>query len=350
MKVTIKDVARKAGVNPSTVSRVLSGSPRISEDTRRRVLTILREMDYQPNQVARSLANRQGRIVSVVLPFVAEKTLSDLFNYSVIIGITTVAQQNGYHVLFSTGIEESDAGIENLNQLIRGGYVGGVVLLTSRIRDSLAELLYEQGFPFVVLGHPARDNEVNWVDNDNCLACRTATEYLLERGHRHIAFLGYAPDFRATTDRMRGYREALASAGAPFYEQAVLRVPYSDTTFDLSAFDQVFQRETPRPTALIAMNDALAISAIERLRVLGLSVPDDISVISFNNTVIGAVHNPPLTTIDLEPLSLGRRILELLVQAIHHPELGTNRAIVPFHLIERGSVREVGGRPPEASF
>jgi len=338
MRVTIKEIAQMAGVSPSTVSRVLSGSSRISADTTERVRDIMRRMHYRPNQLARSLVSRKHTIVAVALPSAAQTSLSDPFFYDVLRGISVGAAREGYHVLLSTGgtLGSEDDGVA---ELMHGGIVGGVILLTSKVEDETVESLLFHRFPFVVLGHPVRDAQIHWVDNDNVAAGRVVTDYLLSRGCKRVAFAGLDPHYRMTVDRCAGYRLAQKAAGCPSLPSAfLLEVPYGDTRVEPSRFRFAFAGPD-RPDAVVCVNDLLALEVMRELASLGLRVPEDVSVIGFNNIQAGRFSTPPLTTVEIDAERLGQAAFGLLLRALNQPDAEAAHELVPFRIVERASVR-----------
>ncbi len=326
-----------AGVSPSTVSRVLSESSRISAETAERVREIMRKMHYRPNQLARSLVSRKHTIVAVMLPSAAQTSLSDPFFYDVLRGISVDAAREGYHVLLSTGGHTSDED-ESLIDMVHSGIVGGVILLTSKVQDETMESLLDSRFPFVVLGHPVRDDQIHWVDNDNVAAGRVVTEYLRARGCTRIALAGFDPHYRMTVDRCAGYREALAAAGQTVPPEFELHVPYGFTRVDPVRLNAAFDRPD-HPDAVVCINDLLALEVMRDLAALGLRVPQDVSVIGFNNIQAAQYSTPPLTTVEIDAEHLGRAAFSLLLHALNDPEAEAARELVPFRIVERESVR-----------
>ena len=342
MRVTIKEIAQMAGVSPSTVSRVLSGSSRISADTTERVRDIMRRMHYRPNQLARSLVSRKRTIVAVALPSAAQTSLSDPFFYDVLRGISVGAAREGYHVLLSTGGAHGNED-DGVADLMHGGIVGGVILLTSKVEDETVESLLLHRFPFVVLGHPTRDAEIHWVDNDNVAAGRVVTEYLLTRGCRRIAFAGLDPHYRMTVDRRAGCMAAQEASQEligflPAPPAFLLEVPYGDTRVEPSRLRAAFDRPD-RPDAVVCVNDLLALEVMRQLTGLGLRVPEDVSVIGFNNIQAGRFSTPGLTTVEIDAERLGQAAFLLLLRALNQPEAEAAHELVPFRIVERASVR-----------
>lgn len=338
MAITIKDIARIAGVSPSTVSRVLSGSPRISRETVQRVQAIMTEHGYRPNQLARSLVNRKASIIAAVLPSSADTTLSDPFFFDVLRGISVGASAKGYHVLLSTGIGATDEK-EAVASLARSGFVGGVILLAGRLRDETSQFLLNERFPFVVLGHPTQESEINWVDNDNVEAGRDLAAHLLERGYRRIAFIGRDERFRVNEDRLTGFRLAHTQANVCFDEALIFPITYGNDLTDAAYIAQIMEGENA-PDAFIACNDQIALELLQMLRELHIAVPDQVAVAGFNNTKAGMYCTPGLTSIELNPAKLGEETFSLLTATMEDVHLAPTHIRVSHDLIIRSSSSE----------
>ena len=206
MKATIKDVARAAGVSPSTVSRALHDSPRISEKVRERVKQAAKALDFHPNQMAKSLVSRKTRIVGIVFPGDVSKSLGNLLPKSPV-GAEGAAGERRYHLLLVTAGGEVSAE-EASRQAVDSGYVSGLLLLAAEDVPTR-----DPGVPVVVIGHPRDEAGWHYVDNDNVAAGRAATQHLLAHGHRRILLLGYDRRYIFTVDRRLGYEQALDDAG-----------------------------------------------------------------------------------------------------------------------------------------
>ncbi len=334
MKSTIVDIAKRAGVSPSTVSRVITGNLRISEETTEKVQKIMKEMNYYPNMIARSLAKRLTRIIGVLIPGDAEKALRNPFFPEILRGISTAAHNNGYKVLLSSVNNPSEEK-KAIKDFARGGIAEGVVLLTSRTKDpSIAELL-KIGFPFVVVGKPERDRETNWVDNDNFAVGYELTKHLLELGHEKIAFLGVCSEFFFTVERLKGYKKALNEYGIEIRDDLIVESGFvDDSGYDL--MNRLFQSGA-KPTAVIACDDLLAFGVIKSINEHEMSVPRDIAVAGFNNVPLSEHSMPPLTTVEINPFALGHKAVQLLVANLQSDCKSFNRAIIPADLIIRKS-------------
>ena len=329
MKATIKDVARVAGVSPSTVSRALHGSDRISEPMRRRIQQIAREMDFHPNQMARSLVSRETRIIGIVFPDDAGMNLGNPFYPAVLQGLGHAASNERYQMLLITGSEEILAA-EAARAAMDSGYVSGLILLTAEDAPPL-----EANVPVVVIGHPTDADKRCYVDNNNVQAAYDAAKHLLENGHRSIGLLGFESKYVFTAHRRRGVQQALQEAGLQLNHAWLF--PAGACRTQAERLREVFA-QPQRPTAVVCMDDLMAIELARTLRGFGLLVPQDVSLISFNNTELGRYHQPALTTIDVHPYQLGVKAMQLMLEILSGKTAPPAAIDVPFTLIPRDSV------------
>lgn len=334
MSVTIIDVARKARVSPSTVSRVIADHPHISQETKDRVRAVMRELGYYPNAIARSLVNKTSNSLGVIRSRTNEQTFANPFFPDVIRGISSVANQHHLNLVLSTSSCPEQEEKECLDML-RQRQVDGVVILASHRNDQLIPCLFNEGFPFVLIGRYEGTEEINWVNNDNVLAAREAVEFLLSKGYREIACLAGDPEFIVSHDRVQGYIEVLESNGLVVDKDLI---EYSDFSLDggIEAVKRLLNKGR-RFTGLFCVDDLLAVGAIQALQQEGFVVGKDIGVIGFNNTILGACIDPPLSTVHVPIYELGQAAAELLVNQIHQNESPPEHRILPARLIERSS-------------
>lgn len=334
MKATIKDVAKAADVSPSTVSRALHDNPRISEEVRERIKRIAQELDFHPNQMARSLVSRRTRIVGIVFPGDVSKNLGNPFYPSVLQGLGHTASERRYHMLLITG-SENVSSTEASHDVVDSGYASGLILLAAE--DAPAS---EHGVPVVVIGHPMDEQHSCYVDNDNVRAGYEATRYLLAHGHRRILLLGYDSHYIFTIDRRQGFENALKEAGIPLKRDWVVASQCIQNPAQSGPLRDIFL-SPERPTAAVCMDDALAIGLTGLLKGMGLNVPEDVSIVSFNNTEAGRYHTPALTSFDLDAYALGVKAMHLMLDVIKGRAKAPSSIEVPFTLVERDSVSTI---------
>lgn len=335
MAVTIKDVARLANVAPSTVSRVIANSPRISEKTKEKVREAMDQLGYHPNFIARSLASQTTQAIGLVMPSSTDKVFQNPFFPTVLRGISEAANERQYALFMTTGKTEDEI-FDGVVQMVQGGRVDGVVLLYSKVEDKILTYLQQRDFPFVVIGKPFKHvEEITHVDNDNFRATKEVTEYLINLGHEAIAFIGGNLNLVVTVERLLGYEKALRDCFLPLKREYIIHEEFlreggQEAVRELMSLDEP-------PTALVVADDLMALGVLNTLDEMGIVVPDDISIISFNNVMISEMSRPPLTSVDIGIFDLGFEAAKSLFQKIENPREPIKRIIIPHQIIKRHS-------------
>ncbi|MBB6450022.1 DNA-binding LacI/PurR family transcriptional regulator [Geomicrobium halophilum] len=335
MAVTIKDVAIAANVATSTVSRVLANSSKISPETARRVRKAIDDLNYHPNHHARSLANNSTKTIGLIMPSSAHVSFQNPFFPEVIRGISTEAHKKNYGLYLSTGQTDEEV-YEEVKQMVVEKRVDGIILLFSLQNDQLIPFLMEEDFPFVLLGRPAVDHpeQVWYVNNDNVRTGRLVTEYLTLLKHERIGLILNRSDAIVTHDRMQGYREALERSNLPINDDYI--VHYADhENGGKDAFIEIMSVPDP-PTALIA-EDLVVFDVLRTVQDLGIRVPEELSIVGFNNYMISELASPPMTSIDINIFELGVQSMALLFDRLENPNQDAKQRIVPHELIRRSS-------------
>ncbi|SFT25028.1 LacI family DNA-binding transcriptional regulator [Paenibacillus sp. BC26] len=334
MSVTIKDIAKIAGVSPSTVSRVVSNHPRISRETSRKVKEIMDQLGYHPNMMAKSLVSKTTQTIGIVLPRPAEELFLNFFFGELIRGIVTQATRAGYDMLMTTVTSDSNE-LEAISRLVMGRRVDGILLLSSRTSDPIIGFLKQQNFPFVLIGRSDEFPDVLSIDNNNIQAAYDATSHFIAQGHKRIGFISGPPNLVVSQDRLFGYKKALKEANLPFQQEWVLegdllqQSGYRAMSFFMSLPD--------RPTALVIFDDLLAFGVLRGLTELGYSVPQDICIVSFNNIPLSELASTPISSIDIGTYQLGYTASQSLLRIVHDEPLSQNHIIIPHRLIVRES-------------
>ncbi|EFM12925.1 transcriptional regulator, LacI family [Paenibacillus curdlanolyticus YK9] len=332
--VTIKDIARIAGVSPSTVSRVVSNHPRISLDTSRKVKKIMDELGYHPNVMAKSLVSKTTNTLAILLPRPAEELFQNFFFGELLRGILTQANRAGYDMLMTTATSEHDE-IETVSRLVRGRRVDGVILISSRINDPIVAFLVQQAFPFVLIGRSDSYPDALSVDNDNKQAAFDATQHLISQGHERIGFVSGPINLTVSGDRLSGYSSALEAAGLPVRPDWIVEGEFLQES-GYRAMSLIMSLPE-RPTALVVIDDVVAFGVLRGLNELGYSVPDDISLVSFNNIALSELATPPISSIDIGTYQLGYIAAQTLVRAVNDEPAHQKQIIIPHRLMIRES-------------
>lgn len=335
MAVTIKDVAALAGVSPSTVSRTCKNNPSISEETKERVRKAMAELGYEPNFQASNLASQNSRTIGIILPASAKEVYENSFYLEAIQGISHYCNGRQYMTTIVTGQDETEI-LDAVRSMSRSGKVDGFIILYSKKDDPVIDYLFNEGLLYILIGKATQyTNQTIYIDNDNLLAGREATEYLYQLGHRRIAYLGSDSSLMFSADRKAGYQLALASHQLPVRPEYCVEVKNVSENNEEAIRGLLMQKD--RPTAILVSDDILAVS-LERVCLENhLAIPEDLSIISFNNSLFARLTSPQLTSIDIGAGQLGSEAASQIINHIENPNLLATKIIVPHHLIERDS-------------
>lgn len=335
MAVTIKDVAALAGVSPSTVSRTCKNNPSISEETKERVRKAMAELGYEPNFQASNLASQNSRTIGIILPASAKEVYENSFYLEAIQGISHYCNGRQYMTTIVTGQDEAEI-LDAVRSMSRSGKVDGFIILYSKKDDPVIDYLFNEGLLYILIGKATQYiNQTIYIDNDNLLAGREAAEYLYQLGHRRIAYLGSDSSLMFSADRKAGYQLALASHQLPVRPEYCVEVKNVSENNEEAIRGLLMQKD--RPTAILVSDDILAVS-LERVCLENhLAIPEDLSIISFNNSLFARLTSPQLTSIDIGAGQLGSEAASQIINHIENPNLLATKIIVPHHLIERDS-------------
>ena len=335
MAVTIKDVAALAGVSPSTVSRTCKNNPSISEETKERVRKAMAKLGYEPNFQASNLASQNSRTIGIILPASAKEVYENSFYLEAIQGISHYCNGRQYMTTIVTGQDEAEI-LNAVRSMSRSGKVDGFIILYSKKEDPVIDYLFNEGLLYILIGKATQyTNQTIYIDNDNLLAGREAAEYLYQLGHRRIAYLGSDSSLMFSADRKAGYQLALASHQLPVRPEYCVEVKNVSENNEEVIRGLLMQKD--RPTAILVSDDILAVS-LERVCLENhLAIPEDLSIISFNNSLFARLTSPQLTSIDIGAGQLGSEAASQIINHIENPNLLATKIIVPHHLIERDS-------------
>lgn len=330
MAVTLKDIAKRVGVTESTVSRVLNGIPKASEETRREILKVASELNYIPNEVARSLVNKKTNTIGLII-----SDLSNLYFSTVAGGIENIASQYDYSLIIST-TGGSEAQELKYLRIFKEKRVDGLIYISGKMPGSCEEALQKLEMPVVVVSRHIHSNLPS-IHIDNVKESKKAVQYLIDRGHKNIAMIsGDYKDVESGALRVRGYRKALKENGIEFNPELVFEGDFKINS-GIKAMEEILKKD-PKPTAVFAGSDEMAVGAIKTIKRAGLNVPEDISIMGFDNNIIAQVSDPELTTIGQPSHKIGELAMEMLSKIIRGEELKETNVYLPCNLIERGSI------------
>ncbi|CEK15158.1 LacI family DNA-binding transcriptional regulator [Chthonomonas calidirosea] len=338
MGVTIRELAEASGVAPSTVSYVINNGPRrISARTRARVEEAMRRLNYTPNALARGLVQKRIHTIGVVFTHY-DHLVPNLYFMTVLQGILGATMERNQNVLLFTDNLECDV-TKNLMRWCDGRCDGLVIVALPHNPTVIDELLARE-VPFVLVNYMTDRKDVTCIDVDNVSAARRAVNYLIEMGHKKIAIFCGHDSTDSTHERLTGYRQALMEAGLPICEKWIFPGKYFEEFGYHQAERLLALPQAERPTAVFCSNDELAIGALKAFAEHGVKVPEEISLIGFDDIITASTIQPPLTTMRQPLVEIGARATELLLEQIEHKRAPGIKELMPTELVIRGTVAE----------
>jgi DNA-binding LacI/PurR family transcriptional regulator len=327
MTATISDVALRAGVSIATVSRVIHRSVLVNEDTRARVELAMADLSYAPNIVARGLVTRRTQAIGLVIT-----SMADPFFPPLVQGVEETALDHSYSVLLCTASNDPVRELAVV-RLLKERRVDAIIVASSRVGSLY--LSHPEGIttPLVLINNEQSGSYTYSVGTDDVAGARLAVNYLLDRGHRRIAYIHGPLEKQSTQDRYRGYAQALA-ARAIAVDDALVVVSNGQPDGGHRAMQELLHCQ-PRPSAAFCFNDLTAIGALHALRCAGLAAPRDMSIVGYDDIALAEYADPPLTTIAQQTRELGRRAFLLSLDLLAGKEVTS--LTLPATLIERAS-------------
>jgi DNA-binding LacI/PurR family transcriptional regulator len=328
---TIKEVAFRAAVSVATVSRCINTPDRVAEETRTRVEEAMSSLNYRYNSLARGFATRRTKTLGVVVPTITNPVFAESTR-----GIQDEATRRGYQIVLAN-TDYSPLQEAPLIRSLRERQVDGIALTSSDLASEAVRSMIAEGFPCVLLYSTVTDGPLTSVGVDNIEGGRLAAKHLLDQGHERIAMLAgsFALSDRSM-DRFRGFRECLENTPFGFDPDLVVETGFS--LDDCRGAVAELMDRSPKPTAIFCSNDLLAVGAMAGLRAFGLSVPDDVSVIGFDDAPLAAFVTPALTTVRQPVYEMGRKGAELLLDCIENGLEAPIHVQLDLELVARESV------------
>ncbi len=328
--VTIIDVAREAGVSYTTVSRVLSGYEFVKESTRYRVMEAVERLGYVANLHARKLRGGRSQVVGLLVPHLEHNYVSTIMQ-----GIDEELERANYDLMLYTTHRQRDKESMYVS-IIANGLTEGLLLVAPLIPASYLDILRERKFPYVLIEQVDATEQSAVVDATNWQGAYDATRYLNQLGHTRIAFIAGLSDARSAVERLAGYKEALADCDIPFQEGLVVEGNYGQKG-GYEATIALLQHMRPLPTAIFAANDLSAFGAMDAVRDSGLRIPEDISILGFDDIPQASLVYPKLTTVRQPLEQMGRVAVKMLLEQIEGRRRLPQRVTLATQLIIRDS-------------
>ena len=334
---TMKQVAERAGVSTSTVSHVINNTRKVSADVRERVLAIIAETRYIPSAVARSLKNDRTHTIGMMVPNSSNPYFAELIQ-----GIEDAAFKLSYNIILCNAYDDPVKQAAYLRVLLEKR-IDGLILVASGADATLAELLSTASVPMVLVDREVAGVEADFIESNHAEGGYLATRYLIGLGHRRIACVSGPADLQPSRDRVAGYHRALTEAGIEIDPACLV---HSDFTSEggFNAFGQLLRLPTP-PTAIFASNDLMAIGGICAAAEAKVRVPEQLSVIGYDDIALASYSTPRLTTVAQPKYAMGEMITQLLLARIAGGNLPLRRELLTTTLVERQSTAPPSHQP-----
>ena len=328
---TIFDVAKRAGVSYGTVSRVINDNPHVKTETRERILQAMDELGFVVNKQARILAGGRSQTIGVLVPDLGTGYVGEIMR-----GIDAELSLNNLDLVLYTTHRIANKEANHIANLAKGVVEGLLLLLPRNPVDNIGSLI-QRNFPFVLIDHHGTGRECPAVGATNWQGAYNATEYLIKLGHTRIGFITGSLDMGCSVDRLEGYRSALRTHHLREDKELIFEGKFNqpDGYAGASAFLDLLNP----PTAIFASNDVMAMGVLDAVRNHGLRIPDDISIVGFDDIPQASLTHPALTTVNQPLEKMGRVATQLLLDLLNEPEKKVKRIELPTELVVRDSCR-----------
>lgn len=338
MGVSIRDVAKAAGVSTATVSRIINNSPLISPETRERTLKVMKELNYVPNSLARALSNQKSFNVTLLIDIADAKSFSNPFFYEVMHGIETVVYKKGLCLTIAS-TQNTDKKTDILDWLIHGKRMQGLIIPVSLADEKVMSKLNEMNFPFVLVGEPqGTADSIRWVDINNRQGGQKAVSHLLEKNYKNIGLIIGNKDEKFNQNRLGGYLDALKQNGILVRPEYIKES--SGTKQDAYEKMKELLALHNRPDAVIGGDNILCYGAMKAVKEAGLDIPNEMGIVSFDDYPLAELLEPSLTSVVIDVFGLGVMAANTLLEMLDDPKTKQTKNYIDTSIKERESTRK----------
>jgi LacI family transcriptional regulator len=319
---TLKDVAKEANVSVSTASYAINGSSLITKETREKVLTAAKKIGYRPNASAKNLKKNKSEIIG----FFLSGFTGPFFN-EILEGVQDVVIKNGYEMVVCAS--------NSKHRLLIESYVDGAIILNFHVDDHTIDFLANEKMPIVALDREMNNPHIKNVLLQNKVGIELAVKHLVDNGHQRIGFIGGSYDSFDGEMRLAGYKESLKKYNVPFNDEDVIRARFTEIS-SLLVMDEYIKKNDIYPTAFVCANDEMAMGAIKALQQNGISVPNDVAIVGFDDIALSKHFNPPLSTVRIQKKLWGKTAAEVLFKMLDK-QYDFEPPEIPIEFIHRSS-------------
>jgi DNA-binding LacI/PurR family transcriptional regulator len=335
MSVTIKDVAKKAGVSIASVSRVINDSKPVSPELRERILNVIEQTGYKPNAMARGLKIKASGLIGLITPDIENGTFAELVK-----GIEEVIEENSMNLIVSNSKGEVEKELKALH-IFKEQQIDGIIFSGVKFTEKHKKYFERYQVPTVVVSQKFPGSGLPSVTIDNIEAAYQAVKYLIDKNHKNIAVIhGPLYDRSSGEERLIGYQKALKEAGISITKEYITQGDFTIKS-GYQAMEKIIKNSVKMPTAVFAASDRMAIGALDACLDNGYIVPEDISIMGFDDIELAEIVRPKLTTMSIDHSRLGKKVIEILLDRIKNNNENDRAYELDFHLVERGSVKKL---------
>jgi DNA-binding LacI/PurR family transcriptional regulator len=335
-KPTIKDVALKAGISPSTVSNYLNKTALVNSDTGKRIENAIKKLSYVPHGAAKSLRTGKSKIIAIVLP-----EISDPFYYKLVEGLEEVAYHRGYSTIISSNQYDNKKERKQITSLLNN-YIAGFIFATGGGDEKELDEVSKYGIPFVLVDRMAERDDVYSVEEDNYRSFYRATGYLIKKGHKDIYYITEPLVMETLKERLRAFKDALSANNIAFADRRIIiddGLQLEKAKHGYEIMTRILKKN--KPGAVFAPSDSIVFGAMNAAIERGFKIPEDISFMGNGNSTFAQFSNPPLTTIKQNKKKMGTTGMEMLIDMIENKAVPSRKVILDTEIIERASVRDL---------
>lgn len=331
-ELTLESLAKQIGVSRSTISRVINGSPNVSPEVREKVLKAIQSTGFHPNAAARSLASQRSWMIGLVLPRNVASFFRDPYFPQLTQGIAYACNDHDLSLsLFLVATKKDEE--KFLPRITRSGMLDGVLVQSGEVGDKLISQLTKSSLPTVVMGRPWEADNITYIDVDNVTSAANATRYLIGLGYQRVGTITGNMTSSVSLDRLEGYRKGLASANRKFHSDLVAEGDFTES----SGYQAMKKLLPAKPDAVFCASDLMAVGAIRAITGAGLSIPNDVALVGFDDIPLGSLTTVQLTTVRQPIIQFGIKAVDLLIDLIENGSKPARRVILDTELIVRES-------------
>jgi DNA-binding LacI/PurR family transcriptional regulator len=334
--ITIKDIAKRAGVSIASVSRCLNDSPLIAVDTKERIKAVIKECQYSRNSIARSFVNQATHTIAFIVDSQNFALFGNPYFLQLQYGLEKMLGLRGYYLMI-VNMNSGVHGDNTINKLIAEKRVDGIILPEVLVKNDIANTIIERNFPCVVLGKPHEDTRISWVDLDNVMGGEVATTHLLDHGCKKIVFIGTSFKKIFVAQRLEGYKSALMKRNIKCSHDLIFE-GYEGKGKGREIMNTLLSMECP-PDGFLFSDNITAFGALSVATERGVKIPEEIQIVSYDDTIVSRIATPEISVVDIDMFELGSQAATMVLEQLEAPSKNKQQSLLSVKLACRGTTK-----------